>query len=112
MKLDLINKMLRNIKDNKEVQDFIGELTKNLEKEVEQQNVNNNKMDLNQEGELYQVIEIGTDYAYLQNINTNKIEKEENISKEVLDKIVEDTVLQYKNGEYIIEEELTREIFR
>ena len=65
------------------------------------------KHNLKQENGIYQVVEIGEDYAYLQNTNNNKVSKETDISKEILEKIGNDTVLQYKNGEYIIEEELT-----
>ena len=37
--------------------------------------------------------------------------KQEEISKEVLDKIGNDSVLRYKDGKYIYEEELTQKFF-
>lgn len=61
-----------------------------------------------QEEELYQVVDMGTDGVYLQNISNNQVSKETNIPKEVLDKIGNDSVLRYQNGEYILEEELTQ----
>ena len=53
---------------------------------------------------------MSSDGAYLQNINDNRVHKETDISKEVLEKIGNDSVLRYKDGNYIYEEELTRKI--
>lgn len=95
------------------MQGFIEELSNYLEKldnKLFDNNIKNNN--LKQENCIYQVVEMGTDGAYLQNTNNNKISKETDISKEVLDKIGNDSVLIYKNGKYIVEEELTRQIFR
>lgn len=95
------------------MQFFIEELSNYLEKldnKLFDNNIKNNN--LKQENCIYQVVEMGTDGAYLQNTNNNKISKETDISKEVLDKIGNDSVLIYKNGKYIVEEELTRQIFR
>ena len=112
MNLDLFNNILNNVKENDFVQNFIKELSNHLE------NVNNklpkngmNLSDLKQENCLYQVVEMGVDSAYLRNINTNQVSKETDISKEILDKIGNDSVLRYKNGKYIIEDELTQKFF-
>ena len=43
----------------------------------------------------------------MQNTNNDKIFEETNISQELLDKIGNDYILRYKDGKYIIEEELT-----
>lgn len=95
MNLDLFNNILNNVKESNFIQNFMKELS--------------NYMDsLKQEDCLYQVVELGADGVYLQNINNNKVARETDISKEVLDKIGEDFVLRYQNGEYVIEEELTR----
>ena len=51
------------------------------------------------------------DGAYLQNTNNNCVSKETDISKEVLNKIGEDSVLRYRDGEYIYEDELTQKFF-
>lgn len=66
---------------------------------------------LKEEDKLYQVVEMSLDGAYLQNLGDNKIYKEIDISKETLQKIGNDTILRYKNGKYIIEEELTEKFF-
>lgn len=110
MQLDFFNNLINNIKDNNVVQNFINELADYLE------NLNNkisNKKDdgLKQEGCIYQVIDIGTDGVYLQNVSNNKITFETDISKEVLSKIGNDTVLRYQENKYIIEEGLTQKFF-
>lgn len=95
------------------MQSFIEELSNYFEKldnKLFDNNIKNNN--LKQENCIYQVVEMGTDGAYLQNTSNNKISKETDISKEVLNKIGNDSVLIYKNGKYIVEEELTRQIFR
>lgn len=102
MKLDLFNNLFNNVKENNVVKNFIKELSDFLEKK------NNN---LKQENCLYQVIEIDGDGVYLQNVNNNKVCRETDIKKELLDKIGNDTILSYKNGEYVIEEEMTKEFF-
>lgn len=109
MSLNLFNNLSNSEKKHNFIQDFITEMSKYLEKNNVKTTTNEN--DLKKEDCLYQVVEIGPDYAYLQNVDTNKVSKETSISKEVLNKIGNDSVLRYKNGEYIYEEELTRKIF-
>ncbi len=104
---------LSGLKEDNFVQSFIEELSNYFEKldnKLFDNNIKNNN--LKQENCIYQVVEMGTDGAYLQNTSNNKISKETDISKEVLNKIGNDSVLIYKNGKYIVEEELTRQIFR
>lgn len=108
MQLDFFNNLLNNIKANNVVQNFIKELSDYLE------NLNNkvfNQKDnsLKQEGSIYQVVDMGTDGAYLQNVSNNQISYETDISKKVLNEIGNDTVLRYEKNEYIIEEDLTQE---
>ena len=67
--------------------------------------------ELKEEGTLYQVVELLPDGAYIQNINTNKVYLEKDISKDTLNKVMNDTILIYKNGQYIVEEELTQKFF-
>lgn len=69
------------------------------------------KNSLKQEDCLYQVVEMGLDGAYLQNLKDNKVYKETDILEETLRKIGNDTILKYKNGKYTIEEELTEKFF-
>lgn len=104
---------LSGLKEDNFVQSFIEELSNYFEKldnKLFDNNIKNNN--LKQENCIYQIVEMGTDGAYLQNTSNNKISKETDISKEVLNKIGNDSVLIYKNGKYIVEEELTRQIFR
>lgn len=104
MNLDLINNLFSNVKNNQFVKGFMKELSEVLQKP----NKNIEQNNLKQEGVLYQVVEIDVNGAYLYNTNNNIISKETDIPEEFLDKIGNDTVLRYKNGKYIIEEELTQ----
>lgn len=109
MELDLFNNLLKDVKENNSVQNFIKDLSNYLE-EVKR----NEKMEaiLKQEECLYQVIELAEDGVYLQNTMNNKISKEKDINKDLLSKITNDSILRYKNGKYIYEEEITRKVFR
>ena len=104
MNLDLINNLFNNAKNSQFVKEFMRELSEVLQKP----NKNINQNSLKQEDVLYQVVEMDVDGAYLYNTNNNIISKETDIPEEFLDEIGNDTVLRYKNGEYIIEEELTQ----
>ena len=112
MNLDFLNNLGNALKENKIVQNFMNELSNYLEKvnnDLANQNINTVKTNsLKQENTIYQVVEIDVDGAYLQNTMNNKISKEIDIPKELLKKIGNDTVLKYKDGKYIIEEELTQ----
>ena len=104
MNLDLINNLFNNAKNSQFVKDFMKELSEVLQKP----NKNIEQNSLKQENVLYQVVDMDVDGAYLYNTNNNIISKETDISEELLDKIGNDIVLRYENGEYIIEEELTQ----
>lgn len=112
MNLDFFNNLGNALKENKIVQNFMNELSNYLEKvnnDLANQNSNNVKTNsLKQENTIYQVVEIDVDGVYLQNTMNNQISKETDIPKELLKKIGNDTVLKYKDGKYIIEEELTQ----
>lgn len=112
MNLDFLNNLGNALKENKIVQNFMNELSNYLEKvnnDLASQSINTVKTNsLKQENTIYQVVEIDVDGAYLQNTMNNKISKEIDIPKELLKKIGNDTVLKYKDGKYIIEEELTQ----
>ena len=115
MNLDLFNNLVNSVKENNIVQSFMKELSNYLEKENNKlPNERHNGKDcgsLKQENCLYQVIEMDVDGAYLQNIDNNCISKETDISKEILNKICNDSVLRFKDGTYIYEEELTKEFY-
>lgn len=105
----MFNNLLKDVKENNSVQNFIKDLSNYLE-EIKR----NEKMEdiLKQEECLYQVVELAEDGVYLQNTMNNKISKEKDINKDLLSKITNDSILRYKNGKYIYEEEITRKVFR
>ena len=116
MNLDLFNNLINATKENKFIQNFINELSEYLVKEANreeksevQEDINLN--DLREENCLYQVVDRSLNGLYLQNLKNNKVFEETNISKEIKDKISNDYILRYKNGEYVIEEELTDKFF-
>lgn len=115
MNLDLFNNLVNSVKENNIVQSFIKELSNYIEKENnklpdEEHNIKDYDS-LKQENCLYQVIEIDVDGAYLQNTDNNRISKETDISRELLNKIGNDSVLRFKDGSYIYEEELTKKFY-
>mgnify|MGYP005932964699 CR=1 FL=1 len=140
MKLDIFNKLANDAKENNLLENFIKELTKSIEKTKEQaintnEIINNNnelktentleqeeisdkeileQQELEQNREencLYQVVDFSAKGVYLLNKNTNKIFEETEISQELKNQIQNDSILRYKNGEYVYEEELTEEFF-
>ncbi len=119
MNLDLFNNLVNNVKENNIVQSFIKELSNYLEKQNnkllnEEYNRKDNRKDngtLKQENCLYQVVEIDVDGVYLQNVENNNVSKEMDISKEILNKLGNDSVLRFKDGSYIYEEELTKQFY-
>ena len=111
MNLDLLNNLVNSIKENNVVQSFIKELSNYLEKENNNERNRKDNNNLKQENCIYQVVEMDVDGAYLQNTNNNIISKETDISREILNKIGNDSVLRFKNGTYIYEEELTKEFY-
>lgn len=111
MGLDLFNNLFNSTKENGFVQNFIKELSNSLKKESQNSKDNQSNIDvtnLKEEGNLYQVVDMGANSAFLQDTKTNKVFEEKNMSKNLLEKIGNDTVLKYENGEYVIEEELTK----
>lgn len=113
MSLDLLNDLVNKVKESDFVNNFIDELTdylKNANEKGETQlnNEQNNNLDIyREENCLYQVVDFSSNGVFLQNTNNDKIFEETNISQELLDKIGNDYILRYKDGKYIIEEELT-----
>ncbi len=115
MNLDLFNNLVNNVKENNIVQSFIKELSNYLEKQNnkllnEEYNRKDNEI-LKQENCLYQVVEMDVDGVYLQNIENNSVSKEMDISKEILNKLGNDSILRFKDGSYIYEEELTKQFY-
>ena len=116
MKLDLLNDLFSKVKDSGLVQNFMEELSNYLEnlneKGSEQLDSRNNEIDkYREENCLYQVVDFAYDGVFLQNMNNNKVFKETNMPKELMNKIANDYILRYKNGTYIFEEKLTDDFF-
>ena len=113
MSLDLLNDLVNKVKESDFVNNFIDELTdylKNANEKGETQlnNEQNNNLGVYlQENCLYQVVDFSSNGVFLQNTKNDKIFEEINISQELLDKIGNDYILRYKDGKYVIEEELT-----
>ncbi len=98
---------------------FINELTEHLEDFLEKvdirrekQNNQEEKLDyFREQGELYQVIDLSSKGAFLQNMKTNIIFEETNIPEDLKNVISNDYILRYKDGTYIWEEELTDKFY-
>ena len=114
MNLDLFNDLVNKVKESDFVQNFMEELSNYLENsnntekgEIELNN-KENKLEANRvENGLYQVVDFSSKGVFVQNTNNNKVFEETNLPKELMDKIGNDYILRYKDGEYSIEKELT-----
>ena len=115
MSLDLINDIVNKVKESDFVNNFIEELSNHLanvkekgENQMSNDNTNSNEInEFRKENELYQVVDLSSKGVYLQNMSTNKVFEETNIPQDLKNKIGNDYILRYKNGEYIFEEKLT-----
>lgn len=114
MDLDVFQDIFNKVKDSDLVQDLITELSNHLKKTNSKEGdemKNNEKVDeLNdyrEENCLYQVVDFSSDGVFLQNTTNNAIFEEKNMPKELMDKISNDYILRYKDGNYVIEDELT-----
>ena len=109
MNLDIFNDLINKVKENDLVQNFITELSNHLEKNDNKPDGKNEKqVDMyREENCLYQVVDFSANGVYLQNTQNNKTFEETNLPQELKDKIGNDYILRYKNGEYIYEEEIT-----
>ena len=99
MGLDLLHDLVNKVKESDFVENFIEELSDYLGEK--------NNMELEDKGNLYQVVDFSSKGVYLRDVNTNKIFEETNLPQELKEKIGNDYVLSYKNGKYQYEEELT-----
>ena len=79
------------------------------EKLAQEQNTKLNKS--REENGLYQVVDISSNGVYLQNMSNNQVFEEVDIPKELLKQLGNDYILRYKNGTYILEQELTDKFF-
>lgn len=103
---------------NNIVQSFIKELSNYLENinekgenELDKQDINSNLEKYRKEDRLYQVVDMSTNGVILQDTKNNVTFEETEISEDIKDKIQNDYILKYKNGEYVIEDEMTEDFF-
>ena len=117
MNFEIFNNLINSTKENNIAQNFIKELSSYLQSKDEgRENSQLQKNNIQKEGLrvedcLYQVVDRSKNGVFLQNLNSNKVFEETNISKELLDKIGNDYILRYKEGKYIFEEKLTDDFF-
>ena len=110
-----VGKVMRKIDDKYEIDN---DITKQIMKKVEDcaevlANEQNEELKkYRQEGAIYQVVDHSSKGVLLQNKDNNVIFEETNLSEELMDKISNDYILSYKNGEYVYEEELTDDFFQ
>lgn len=109
MSLELFNNLINKVKESDFVQNFITELSNHLENANEKEEIKLNNKELNYRWEdcLYQVVDFSSDGVFLQNTENNVVFEEKNMLQGLLDKIGNDYILRFKDGNYIIEEELT-----
>ena len=104
---------MNKVKESDIVQNFMTELTNYLEKTNEKGDSQLNKQENNrldtyrEENCLYQVVDFSSDGVFLQNTNNQVVFEEADMPQEIMDKIGNDYVLRYRDGKYVIEEELT-----
>ncbi len=118
MNLNLVNELMKKGIQNNIVQSFIKELSNYLENinekgenELDKQDINSNLEKYRKEDRLYQVVDMSTNGVILQDTKNNVTFEETEISEDIKDKIQNDYILKYKNGEYVIEDEMTEDFF-
>ena len=118
MNLNLVNELMKKGMQNNIVQSFIKELSNYLENinekgenELDKQDINSNLEKYRKEDKLYQVVDMSTNGVILQDTKNNVTFEETEISEDIKDKIQNDYILKYKNGEYVIEDEMTEDFF-
>lgn len=110
---------LRGTEVRKFADNFINELTEHLENFFEKVDIRREKQnnqeekldDFREEGGLYQVVDLSSKGAFLQNMRSNVILEETNIPEDLKNIISNDYILRYKDGTYIWEEELTDKFY-
>ena len=95
----------------KELSNYLENIMKKGENGLDKQDINNNLEKYRKEDRLYQVVDMSTNGVILQDTKNNVTFEETEISEDIKDKIQNDYVLKYKNGEYVIEDEMTEDFF-
>lgn len=73
--------------------------------------IDNEEKNISVEDGMYQVVEFTGDSVHLQNVDTNIVFEEKNLPNEIKEKISNDYVLNYENGKYSINQEITDKFF-
>lgn len=95
-----------------ELSDHLKEFMEEVDNRREKSNNQEEKLDNNrEEGCLYQVVDLSSKGAFLQNMKNNVIFEETNIPEDLKNVISNDYILRYKDGTYIWEEELTDKFY-
>ena len=110
-----VDKVMKKINDS-----FIidNDLTQNVMNKIENsakiisEKQNEKLSQYRNEGTLYQVVDHSSHGLYLQNKDNNIVFEETKLSEELMNKLGNDYILRYKDGEYIYEEELTEQFFQ
>ena len=98
MILNIFRKNENNKNNDNEINNFKNELQDKLDNKYRIENC------------LYQVVDFSEEGVFLQNKETKIIFEEKDLPQDLKSKIATDYILRYKNGSYIIEEELTDEL--
>lgn len=105
---------VRKFADNfiKELKEHLEDFFEKVDIRKEKQNNQEEKLDnFREEGGLYQVVDLSSKGAFLQNMKTNVILEETSIPEALKNVISNDYILRYKDGTYIWDEELTDKFY-
>ena len=105
---------VRKFADNfiKELKEHLEDFFEKVDIRKEKQNNQEEKLDnFIEEGGLYQVVDLSSKGAFLQNMKTNVILEETSIPEALKNVISNDYILRYKDGTYIWDEELTDKFY-
>ena len=106
MNLDLI-KDIKNDLENSNVKDFLNELSgymNNLKEKI-------SKQENDREEGLYYVLNANPNKIYLTKFNSKKVFEATDMPQKIKNTVSEGFILRYRNGEYIVDEELTEKNF-
>lgn len=107
MYLDFFKELKNNLSNNNEVKEFINELENfinNLKEKV-------SKPKENREEGLYYVLDGNPDKVYLTKFNSKKVFEAIDLPQEIKNAVSEGFIIRYKDGEYLIDEQLTEKNF-
>lgn len=107
MNLDFFKDLKNNLSNNNEVKEFIKELSDYMDKF---KGKISKPKDSREEG-LYYVLDGNPNKVYLTKFNSTKVFEANDLPQEIKNTVSEGFILRYKDGEYIVDEELTERNF-